>query len=367
MNAYLLITIINIIILAVITLLIFKLKKTNKEKNIGGLLISSGIGFIASSFPSFLEKVFSFIIEMFKSQLSEFNNVNYISLLCGIFMVIIGIYYELNIRDRFFILNILSKDKRLINDKQVISDLGLSDFKLREYQIDVVRIFNNADSINSKVSSFITEEIEEKTKQFINQSNDFKRAFTGMFSIPFTILSGTYLSATEINDYFEYNSSTHKFYKLKPLSRFIKKNKYQKIKVDNVKDDNTSQELVVAISITRKVNSSDLLQFNNMKVINIEIPDKRDNVIQYREQLNSYSDFIIDTIENLKCKYSKLNIIHLLGAIPSCLSIELGRRISLRQNRLPKIISYHYKNTSNPKYCFGIIITEHEKGKYIKP
>lgn len=367
MNYYIITTIIILILSIITAFSIFKIKNVNKEQTTGGMLIATGIALILSSFPSLSDKILTLVEKVFThTNTMDLNSPNYLSLICGLTLILLGVYYNKNINDRFFVLNILSKDRKLISDKKTIKDLNISDLKLREHQIDVVRMFNDANNMTQSSCKYIVEEIEEKTKSFINQSNDFKKAFTGMFSIPFTILAGTYLSATEIDEYFEYNRNKKKYYSLKLKKLYKKKENYPSLNITTQNTNIQATEVIVAISITKNVTDGDLIQFGRKDTIKIELQTTRDNVIECREQLDEYTKLIVDTIENLKPTYPNLKTVHLVGAIPSCLSIELGRRISLNRNRLPQIISYHFKFGSTPKYSFGLIVTETDKGKLIK-
>lgn len=366
MNYY--IITINIILFILLVFLVLKFKNANKEQTTGGMLIGTGLGLISSSFPNLTDKIFHFGVKVLaNTDTVNVSEVNLISLICGFILILSGIYCSKNIKDRFFVLNILSKDRRLISDRKTIKDLNISDFKLREHQIDVVRMFNDANNITQSSYKYIVEEIEEKAKNFINQSNDFKKAFTGMFSIPFTILAGTYLSATEIDEYFEYNRNISEYYSLKAKKWYKKKASYPGLNITTQNTNIQSKEIVVAVSITKNITDGDLIQFKGKDTLKIGLQNPKDNVIEFREQLGDYAKLIVDTIENLKTTYPNLETVHLVGAIPSCLSIELGRKISLNSNRLPMIISYHFKFGNIPKYNFGIIVTEKDKGKLIKP
>lgn len=145
MNNY--IMIISIILFILLDFLVLKIKNANRDQTIGGMLIGAGLGLITSSFPDFTDKLFNFT-ETALSYINSVNmtqtnemGVNIISLIYGILLVLLGIYYTKNIKDRFFVLNMLSKDKRLISDEKVIKDLNISDFKLREHPIDPVFLY----------------------------------------------------------------------------------------------------------------------------------------------------------------------------------------------------------------------------------
>lgn len=354
-----------VVISVIIGFIVSKILNSDKEQNIGNLFISTGVGLITSSFATTSDK----IIDIFNHIIGSSNLVssnNYTSIICGFILIAIGIYYKKNIRDRFFVLNFLSKDRRTISDISIVKELKLSDFKLREQYIDVVRIFKDGSNIKPSSNKYIIEEIEEKANCFINQSKDFNRGFTGMGAIPYSILLGTYLSATEVNEYYEYNSNKQKYYALEGKRRFKKNRNFQILNVDIPLTKPQDTEVVVALSVSCQVEDSDLVQFNGKDTIKIGVATPKDNKIISKEQLNSYVEEIMITLEGLKSKYTNLDTIHLVGAIPSCLSVELGRRISLRRNRLLKIISYQYMGSHTPRYIWGLVITEIDKGKLIK-
>lgn len=359
------ITVLIVIVFTIIVVVISKVINLDKEQSTSNLFISTGVGLIVSSFATKSDKVIDIINDLVGSNSSGAND-NYVSIICGFLLILIGIYYKKNINDRFHVLNFFSKDKKIITDINVVKELKLSDFKLREHALDVVRMFKDGSAITISSNKYITEEIEEKAECFINQSKDFKRGFTGMGAIPYTILLGTYLSATEIDEYFEYDSNKKKYYALKEKKRFKKEVDFQRLNIDIPMKKIQDTEVVVSLSITYSVNDSDLIQFNDKDNIKIEVATPKDNKIRSKEQLNNYVTEIVSLLEGLKSKYNNLETIHLVGAIPSCLSIELGRRISLRRNRLLKIISYQYMSSNSPRYIWGVIVTEVNKGKFIK-
>ena len=360
-----LIVVFIVVISIIIGFIVSKILKSDKEKKIQNLFISTGVGLITSSFVTTSDK----IIDIFNHIIGSSNLVssnNYVSMICGFIFIVIGIYYKKNISDRFFVLNFFSKDRRVISDISITKDLKLSDFKLREQYIDVVRMFKDGRNITSSSNKYIVDEIKEKTTCFINQSKDFNRGFTGMGAVPYSILLGTYLSATEINEYFEYNSDTQKYYSLEGNKKLKRNTYFQKLNINMPLNNTQDTEVVVALSVSCTVEDSDLLQFNDKDIIKIGVPTPKDNKIRTKEQLNNYIEEIMTTLEGLKSKYINLDTIHLVGAIPSCLSVELGRRISLRRNRLLKIISYQYMSSNTPRYMWGLVITETNKGELIK-
>lgn len=354
-----------VVVSIIIGFIVSKILNTEKEQSVSSILISTGVGLIISSFATTSDKIIDIVNHLIGSSNLVSNN-NYVSMICGFILIAIGIYYKKNIKDRFFVLNFLSKDKRVISDISTVKDLKLSDFKLREQTIDVVRMFKDGSNITPSSNKYIVEEIEEKATCFINQSKDFDRGFTGMGAIPYSILLGTYLSATEVNEYFEYNSNNQKYYALESKRKFRKSVDYQRLTVKIPLAKPQDNEVVVALSISYPVEDSDLIQFNGKDTIKIGVQTPKDNKITSKEQLSNYVEEIMTTLEGVKSHYTNLDTIHLVGAIPSCLSIELGRRISLRRNRLFKIISYQYMSSNTPRYIWGLVITENNKGKLIK-
>lgn len=354
-----------VVVSIIVGFTVAKIFNTEKEQNISSILISTGVALIISSFATTSDKIIDIVNHLIGSSDLVSSN-NYVSMICGFILISIGIYCKKNIKDRFFVLNFLSKDKRVISEISTVKELKLSDFKLREQTIDVVRMFKDGSNITPSLNKDIIEEIEEKATCFINQSKDFDRGFTGMGAIPYSILLGTYLSAIEVNEYFEYNSNKQKYYTLEGKRKFWSNVDYQQLNVSIPLAKPQDNEVVVALSISYPVEDSDLIQFNGKYTIKIGVATPKDNKIISKEQLNNYVEKIITTLEGLKSQYTNLDTIHLVGAIPSCLSIELGRRISLRRNRLLKIISYQYMGSNTPRYIWGLVITETNKGKLIK-
>lgn len=342
-----------------------KVSNSDREQDIFRLFVSSGIGLILTSFATTSDKVLDIVNALVGHNMNTSEN-NYISIFCGFLLIGVGIYYRRNIRDRFFVFNFISRAKKVISDVNSVKDLKLSDFKLREQIVDVVRMFDDGKSMTKTSCKFITGEIEEKSNCFINQSKDFKKAFTGMGAIPFTILMGSYLSEVEIDDYFEYKHSDGKYYVLKNKKWYQKSNDFQRFVDNGAMQLRTCSEVVIAISVTREVIDTDLEQFRGVHIIKMKVDNPKDNIIITREQLNYYANEIIEKMESLKTTCIGVQKIHLVGAIPSCLSIEIGRRISLKSNRIPQVVSYHYIANNTPKYGWGIVVTNIDKGKFIK-
>ncbi|NBK98520.1 MAG: SAVED domain-containing protein [Erysipelotrichia bacterium] len=251
-----------------------------------------------------------------------------------------------------------------ISDEGNIKDLRLADFKVKESIVDFVDVYNP--NMTEEINKLIVEKIKKNCTAFINRSKDYKSCFTGMAPIPYTILAGTYLSAGKTRRYFEYRRSDSKYYELCKNNR----KRYDKLEMvfpNTISDD--AKEVVVSLSVTRNVKSSDLAQFDGMDIIEIKLPNPKDNIITSVQQLDEYASFVLDNIEGLGNKYPKLEKVHSVASIPSCLSIELGKKFALNSHRLTQIVSYHYVNSQIPKYPFGIVVSDgstENRGKLIK-
>ncbi|MBU5336580.1 SAVED domain-containing protein [Intestinibacter bartlettii] len=354
-----------IIIVWIILNLIFKFigeKETNIAKKISGL----GISIIGCTIPGISDSIIEIVAKLFNVETQGISNV-YIWWIFGGILIIIGIILNRDIKDRVFILNMFGIFSQLeISDVQNIHDLKISDFKVKEIIIDFVDTFKSG--INDKSNELIVKKIKDECKKFSNRSKDFVSCYTGMGPIPYTILAGTYLADSKVERYFEYKRSENKYYELK--NKKYRKNSYQELKEEFPTNKRiNSKKVVVSISITRKVEDFDLVQFTNQDIIKLYVDNPCDNLITSKDQLYDYKEKICFCLEKIKTYYNQVETINLVASIPSCISLEIGKLISLNNNRLPEIVSYHYNNSSVPKYEFGIVVTENptdnKKGKLI--
>ena len=355
-----------IIIVVLITEFLINIINSKSESSTSGAMIATGITLIVTAFPSIIDSLVNLLGFALGTDVITSNGVNGVSIVCGGLLIVFGFIYEKNIRDRIFVLNMFGIYSQFeISEKKNISDLKLSDFKLKEITVDFVDIFKSG--ITESTNEIITKKIEKECLKFVERSRDFKSCYTGMAPIPYTILAGTYLANSKVERYFEYRRSENKYYELAKKA----KRHYPELKKEYPENERLeSENIVVSISITRTVQEHDMNQFRDTDVIKLYVDNPEDNLIKSREQLNDYKIKIIDCLEEIKVKYCKVKKIHLLASIPSCISLEIGKMIALNGNRIPQIISYHYVNSETPKYPFGIIVTENfsdnEKGKLVR-
>lgn len=340
--------------------LVWKLIFKKKEDNLSGSLVAFGLTLISNSFPGLTDNLY----QIFFSK-SHSNETNYVSLIVGIFILFFGIYLYFEFRNKIYILNIFGNDKKKIQDKNVLKQLKYSDLVVRERELDIVRIFDAGNNINEQIIKYIYEEIKEKTETFISESNDSKRGFTAMASIPLTCLSGTYFSSNEVHIYLEYNRYNNEFNKLE--KRKFTTSSYPEINIKNPSESKVEfEEVVISISTTAEINKKDLAQFIGIPIIEIKMESTKDNSITTYSQLTKYALKISKEIERVK-QQNGVSTIHLVMATQSCLVLEIGRHIAMNRNRIPTVIVYHYNATNKIRYPFGIIVTEKNKGMLIMP
>lgn len=363
MKNYIILVAAIIIVVCIVVLVVKKcFIKSNAETDISTTMITSGISLMVAAFPGTKELLLSFVAEMADKDITYETDPAMI--ICGMILIAFGILYKINIRDRIYILNMFGIPvQKEISDDSNIKDLKLADFKVKEILIDFVDVFNI--NMTQKTNEIIVKKIEKICTAFINRSNGFKSCFTGMAPIPYTILAGTYLASGKVRRYFEYRRADSKYYE---LSKRKKKN-YETLNTIYPNQPNIgATEVVVALSVTRKVQEVDLNQFGTMDIIEIGLSMPNDNIIKSLTQLDEYAGELLNQIEGLKQKYPSIQKVHFVASIPSCLSIEIGKRFALNTHRLPQIISYHFVNSGTPKYPFGIIVSDGAtgKGKLIK-
>ncbi len=310
--------------------ILFIIFGTKKEKSISGTLITAGLGLITKSFDGT-------------------NNIWYWQTITGFILLIVGIYLFVYDKNKLYILNINGYYDRRIETN--FKDLRLDSFGFKEIIMDFVRLFKE-----DSLKKIILDELTEKIKRFINETKQFKRAYTGIAPIPFIIYSGKVMAREHLDEYFEWDKKSKKYYKLK---RKYPWNKYPKL-INDYTNNINSEEIVIAISITQEIKNCDLNQFENIPVINFKVKENQDNVIIYKKQLFEYTNEIINLIE----KVNNIKKIHLVCACQSCLALELGQRID--DTRMSEIVSYHYSANNDKKYPWGIILNGNNFGNIIE-
>lgn len=358
----------NIILLIIIisTVVFFaSTKKTSKDVSISNAIIVTGLGMLSTSMP----KTFTDFVLLLLGK-SVPNGVNpYVKMICGFILLIFGMYYRKNLKEKTYVLNMHGLIARDISDENAIKELELADYKVKEQIIDFIPYFNKG-QIDAQMNNFICLHIKKDVNKFTSKITDNAGCFTGMAPIPYTIYAGTYMGNAKIKRYFEYDSRSENqtYYELKNATKKQKKKGWGKLKTYFPNEINAqSSEIVLAISISHMISDGDLSQFDGKDIVRLELDNTDDNVIRFKEQLGEYSNKIYQCInKDIDGKYPTLQKIHLVASIPSCVSIEIGKSFGLRQNRNVNIVSYHFLKESSPHYKFGIYLNGKNKGKYVE-
>lgn len=356
---YILIVLVGMVLIFFIVDMIAKI--VSPDNSLGAGIIAAGMELIVGAFPALIDNVLGLLsFQITGKQASD--DVNVWSLVTGFVLLVVGILVLLFIRDRFYVLNMFGLySQREIGDKQNVKQLKLNDYKIRERFIDFVNVFNMG--IDEKTNSIIVNKIEEECTKFKDRSAEFQKGFTGTAPIPYTILAGTYLVDCEPKIFFEWKREDETFIQLSTK----KKANFPELKIKEMDNPNVNAEsIIVAISTTRRIKKHQLKDFGEQDIIEIYLDDCKDNNITYIKQLQNYRKVILDELEALGRKnYPHLNQINLVASIPSCMSLEIGRMIAQNNNRVKKIVAYHFVNQGTKLYPFGIAVTE-SQGQYKK-
>jgi hypothetical protein len=339
---------------------------SKEEKSISKTLFASGITLIMSGIPEVVDQFLKIIASLLNVNLSDDVEGNYqFRVIIGFILIGLSIFSKFVLKERIYVLNMYGiAAQKDIDEIKALEDLKLAEYKVKEQVIDFVQFFDGT-TINSKSNKAICAHIENSAKKFcakVTEQN--KCCFTGMAPIPYTVFAGTFVESAKINRYFEYNNRDG--------------GNYYEIKKGNKKQHNSSPELkllfpsapnsdltevVLAISISHKVRNEDLSQFST-DIVHLDLDNPQDNVIKYSQQLNDYKNIIYNCIEtDLINKYPNLKTIHIAASIPSCMSLEIGKSIGMRTNRVQEVVVHHYISSHTPPYVFGLYVNGSKKGQ----
>lgn len=343
-------------------------RKNNRENSFATVLFSNGMLLIVSSSSSFFDKVLVGVGVMAQydnavSLAGEFNKF-YFGL--GCVLILLAVALRLYSRKRLYVLNINGYSTMRVESYIPAIKIQNSDFKERE--IDFINIYRHLFSIKKDIDSFecIKAEIKDKVTAFKNETSKITKGYTGIAPIPFIMYAGTFMDRVKIDEYYEYDKIKSKnYYTLKDKS-IINKCAELKDYTNLNKFDETKSEIVVAVSLTRKISDSQLNQFiNTCNVVKYEVDNPEDNIIRYKQQLNEYVNVIMDKFEKLSRDFPNLVKIHFVYSGQSCLAFEIGKRC-VDSTRIPQVISYQFENQNEVKYPWGIVINGSHKGELIR-
>ncbi|MFJ8528416.1 SAVED domain-containing protein [Bacillus sp. NPDC094106] len=358
------------IILGVSTIFMIILYLFNRTKGVetfgGHTFIAFGMGLITGSFGTLVDKVHSIVIAIIKvtndktqaKTLTDVTDVNYVQLGTGIAFVALGIWFIWKLKNRIYILNINGyADHRIENNQK---SLGLNEFDFKEREIEFIQRFKKAqrNATEQDVVPAITEEMVFKLEAFKNESRKVKRGYTGIAPIPLILYAGKILNGHEIHHFYERNKFTEKYYKLEK-----KKKNYEELKLRTNLQTLSGlpvTEAVLKVSITFDISTQDTSQFGNIPVVELKVDAPNENLVQGKDQLDSYVKKIYDTIRDIKTSNHNIQRVHLLISSQSCVPFKLGRLLD--DTSMPEIVSYQYEN---PTYRWGLIVNKNNKGTFV--
>lgn len=360
-NSILIISVILIIFIGILFIIDkFRLKK--KEQGVSAILLTIGSSLVVGSFGDVWSNINQTITTVLSESVDEviktnsaFSQTNWVQLITGLLLMCVGVYLAYFVKNKLFILNINAYFNKRIEPSN--KDLGLSTFEFKEREIDLIKIYKKNQIKDSYKE--VLEIIEDKTISFSLESRNFKRGYTGIAPIPFIMWLGLHLKREKIDEYFEYDKiQSDKFYKLKKRGEYPQMKKEECLK----QNDSNTNEIVIAVSITKKITLEQMKQFSNAKKIELYIDEPKDNAIKYRSQLIEYAQKVATTIEDISASAS-FKKIHLLVSSQSSLALEIGKRVD--DQRMVEIICYFFDIKQDKNYPWGITMNGENKGKII--
>ena len=344
-------------------------RKNKREDSLATILFANGIMLIISSSSSFIDKILVGIgvISKYDNAASLAGEFNIFYFILGCVLILLSIVLSLYSRKKLYLLNINGYTSMRVESYIPTIKVQNSDFKERE--IDFINIYKHIFSVKKDKDSFecIKDEIRDKVTAFKNETIKITKGYTGIAPIPFIMYAGTFMDRVKIDEYYEYDKiDTKNYYTLKDKSII---NKYPELKdCTNLNEfDENKNEIVAAVSLTRQITETQLIQFiDSSNVIKFEVDNPDDNIITYKQQLSEYVNLIINKFEQLIRDYPNTTKIHFVYSGQSCLAFEIGKRC-VDSTRIPQIISYQFENQNQVvKYPWGIVINGSHKGDLIR-
>lgn len=349
-----------------ILLFIFKYIKGKTEQSFISIIFTAGLTMVSLSSENWQDTLVKIVaIINHRNDIDKIISFNKYYFFFGIFFMLIAIGLYFYSKRKVCVLNINGYVRKKIEPYLKNKKDFRNDF--REREINFVSIYNNIFCNKFDNDSFecILEEIREQVNAFKNETIEGKKGYTGIAPIPFIMYAGSFLEREKIDDYYEFDKIDSKdYYRLSDK----KNKKYPKLDLQ-LQDENidvNQKELVLVISITKKITDEQIKQFKNKgNVARLEIENPKDNAIKNKKQLSEYVNTIFDTIESLGQKINNIERVHVICSSQSCLALEIGKR-SVDITRIPEIVSYQFENQSEVKYPWGIVINGKNKGMLIK-
>lgn len=358
----------GLIIIALVSgiIIINQIKNYKKQESFVTMVFSTGISLVFTSSSDCIDKMLVGVgvVTKYENAIELGGDFNWAYFILGCILIFIGIIMFCFNKRKLYVLNINAyTSKRLEN---YISKLKTDNSDFREREIDFIQIYKRIFSKELDETSYecIKSEIEEKVTSFRSETANIKRGYTGIAPIPFVMYAGTFLDRVKIDNFYEFDKiESNNYYVLS-----LKKNKKfpeLKLKTNITELDRSKNKVLLVISLTKEIENNVLNQFKlDFNIVRLSIDNPKDNAIRTVRQLENYTNFIFEKIEDIKCEIPNVEL-SIVYSGQSCLALEIGKRC-FDSTRIPKIICYHYEYQNTIKYPWGIIMNGSEKGKLIK-
>lgn len=335
--------------------------KNKKEQGNASLVFSAGLSLVMSSSGSTLDSINYMIGMLFNregyQQLSD--NFNFWLFSLGAVLMFVSINSFMHAGSK---LQILSVNAYRHSDFYLhAKDLKLDTFDYKELDLDFVYLYKDKfeNTFDEEVFDTIMSIIPKKITQF--QQLTTQKGYTGIAPIPFIMYIGRLLNRVRINEYYEFDRNKQKYISLSKWSCF-----YPRLKgLDSIQINDSSNEVVLTISITQSIREEELVQFEGMDKVHIKVDNPSDNLIKNKKQLKDYAVSIYQTIEKIGKEYPNIQKIHFVCSSQSCLPLEIGKLL-VEGNRIPTVICYHYNRAGQIKYPWGIVQSGNQRGRLVK-
>lgn len=337
-----------------------------KDEASSSLFIVSGVKLVVSSFGTVQSWIKDMIALVRYDQsvddsiriFNEMGRPDSLQLIFGILFVGLGIYFFRYNKHRIYILNLNGYFSNRVEDS--FRDLKLGRFEFKEREVDFSD--TNKAEMTAARSDEIVSFLARNVTSFCKQSYGFQIGYTGTAHIPFVAVAGTHLKRMIIDQYYEFDKKiTGRFKRLEKRKRGFPE---LKVFEDEGSFESCPKSAVIAVSTTTPITDSQLSQFNDSGVFRLYIENPKDNSIVNQNQLLSYRNIVIRTIEELSQKHPSVERVHLVCSTQSCLVLEIGKTIEDYRNI--QVVVYHFDSQANPKYPWGLVINGSDKGMFIK-
>lgn len=235
------------------------------------------------------------------------------------------------------------------------SQFKLNKSLLEEHEIDINEIdlvdeMNNINN-NYKKINYIVSVQDSNIENFKNKINDNDRyGYMGIAHTPLIVRAGYKIGdETRFVLFHKKRNIDVDYYDELDYSE-----EYKKIKIEKIKVNKDSRELIVAISTTFQIKDEDLGVFapdkkSVLKFCIENLENSEFDVIKSYKQVNEYITTILKEIRRIK-QENNITKVHMVISSSVAFTFALGQALS--SNYDPEIIVYHYDSNSPDGICY---------------